>query len=192
MLHPVRQFVMAPAVLEAIPEEARRFPSIEVGSGRAATSFRLVSYRRGMVCAYDLSPRVVRKVLDDSGGRIRGIVGDAFRLPLRAGSCGLAFSVSTLEHFPDPVPVLKEMARIARYVSIAVPSASALWTRLLDAMNLAGYDGTGEFYRLYEEELLRTHFAAAGLELIALKKIRFLGIFPFWVATAAPVARRST
>jgi SAM-dependent methyltransferase len=176
---------MAPPILNAIPEEARRFPAVEVGSGRAATGFRLASFRRGMVCACDLSPHVLKRVSEDSGGNVRSIVSDAFRLPLRTGSCGLAYSVSTLEHFTDPVPILNEMARIARYVAVAVPAASVYWTTLLGSMKSVGYDGAGEWYRLYEEDLLRAHYDAAHLDLIALKKVYFLGVFPFWVATGA-------
>ncbi len=175
---------MASQVLDALPREARVFPACEIGSGRAAAGFRLADTGRGSVFALDLSHFVLRRIADESGGRIRGIVGNAYAAPFRTGSIGLAFNISTLEHFIDPIPVLKEMGRIAGYVMVAVPAASRLWEGLLRIMARAGYQGAGDYYHLYEESLLREHLVAAGLHILQVRKVFFFSLFPFWVATA--------
>jgi SAM-dependent methyltransferase len=183
-LQPIRIMIMAPAILRAVPPEALASPIGEIGAGRAATSFVLAKRIPGCVIALDLAMITTRRVLEESRGRIAGVTASAEAIPFRDRALGLAFNVSTLEHFPDPRPVLKEMGRSARFVSAAVPAASRTWQLLLGAMNFFGYEGTGDFYRLYEEELLRSHFTEAGLRLIALRKVRLLFLFPFWVATA--------
>ena len=65
----------------------------------------------GGLVALDLSERYV-KALD--GERTRPCVGDAARLPFRAGSFGAVWSVGLLHHLPDPLAAaaVAEMTRV--------------------------------------------------------------------------------
>jgi SAM-dependent methyltransferase len=49
------------------------------------------------------------------------VVFDGARLPAEDGEYDLAFATHVLEHVPDPVPLLREMMRVARVVVVEVP-----------------------------------------------------------------------
>lgn len=99
---------------------------LESGSGTAYASSLL---RQGgavrMAAALDHDPNALAE------GRARdsalaAVCGDMTRLPFASGTFDLVWNSSTLEHLPDPLAGLREMARVARpggHVFVGVPFA---------------------------------------------------------------------
>jgi len=84
----------------------------EVGAG-TGNFLSLFSGRAGWLVAVDLTPGMLseaRRRFDE----VTAVCADGFRLPFRSGSIDLVASAQTLHHIYEPVPFLREMARVAR------------------------------------------------------------------------------
>jgi ubiquinone/menaquinone biosynthesis C-methylase UbiE len=84
---------------------------IEVGAGGGGflKHFRDLA---SLALACDLTPAMLRVARRDHPWMICA-VGDGARLPFRDGSFELAASALAVHHMPEPLPVLREMARVA-------------------------------------------------------------------------------
>jgi SAM-dependent methyltransferase len=100
---------------------------------------------------------LARRCSDRLGLEAAFHVGDAFDLKDYHGSFDLAYSVGVLEHFDRDVTVslLREQARCAKYVLIAIPTP---WTR---------YAAKVTDERFYSVMQLRSMVSDAGMEPIA-------------------------
>jgi SAM-dependent methyltransferase len=82
----------------------------------------------------DLSPAMLRETR--RSGRYVLALGDAFALPFADGSFDATVALRLLFHFPDPAPILRELARVTRPGGLAVIETSN-WSprarRALDA-----------------------------------------------------------
>lgn len=78
---------------------------VGAGTGHLTEAFRRRGHR---VVALDAAARMLRE--NPAPLRVRA---DASRLPFRTGAFALAAESNLLHHVPDPVAVLKEMARVA-------------------------------------------------------------------------------
>lgn len=89
----------------------------EVGCERGTLSEKLSRSCRYLVCV-DIDHKVLldarARVTRVNGGRAGFVVADAQRLPFRDGWADISVSTHTLEHLPDPVQGLGELARITR------------------------------------------------------------------------------
>lgn len=88
---------------------------------------------------------------------VRGSL-DAIRAPDR--SIPVITLLDVIEHLADPLPLLRECRRILRddgCIVVMVPAHRALWS---------DEDVFAEHHRRYDDEVLRSHLAAAGLETI--------------------------
>jgi SAM-dependent methyltransferase len=83
---------------------------IEVGAG-TGNFVSLFAPVAGRVVATDLTPGMLR-VAREMHGLTRIICGDGARLPFADGAFDLVTSAHAMHHIPDPVAVLREMARI--------------------------------------------------------------------------------
>ena len=82
---------------------------VGAGTGNFLALFQAVA---GRLLAVD----VTRGMLEQARRRHRGlqlVLADGARLPLRDGSVDLAASAQALHHMPDPIPVLRELGRVA-------------------------------------------------------------------------------
>ena len=138
--------------------------ALEAGCGSAIVSEMLSA--RGWYCvgldyeqtAVDVARRVAP--------RVRMIQGDLYQPCFRDGAFDLVWSNSTLEHLPEPVRVLREMAAVCRSrgaVFIGVPyTYGPLAVFKLKRRSFWGaWDGT-----TYSRKGLVDLFAAAGLEVV--------------------------
>ncbi|GAC1506233.1 MAG: hypothetical protein NVS1B14_11610 [Vulcanimicrobiaceae bacterium] len=95
--------------------EPRRLQAIDFGSGSTFFSFAVARCGIDVTC-FDNDPVVVSDlqaataVLDCGGGSIK-VEQNGRTLPCESGSADVAYSVSVLEHMPDPVPIVAEIAR---------------------------------------------------------------------------------
>jgi SAM-dependent methyltransferase len=102
---------------------------LEVGAGTGREGHELA--RRGaLVCALDFSPEALRLSRQISGS-VRLVRGDALATPFRDGSFDLVYHQGLLEHFRDPVRLLRENHRVVRrggLVLVDVPQKYHIYT----------------------------------------------------------------
>jgi len=149
-------------VLADGPVEGRLVMEIGAGSGRDLLELARQG-ARGIVLDY--SPESLQLVKDQAkaqGIRVMFVQADATRMPFRDGSIDVSFHQGLLEHFRDPMPLLKENARITRpggRVLVDVPQTWHLYTLMKNSLILvnrwfAGWETqftVGELERLVRE-----------------------------------------
>lgn len=87
---------------------------LEVGAGTARDSVELQS-RGATVWVVDYSPEALRLMGTQPGAQqLVRVSGDAFRLPFGDGSFDVVFHQGLLEHFRNPLDLLRENARVLR------------------------------------------------------------------------------
>ena len=176
------------------PVEGRRVLEVGAGSGRDALGLvRLGAI--GLVLDYSpASLELVRRQAAEQGLTIHLVRADALAMPFRDGALDVVFHQGLLEHFRDPMPLLRENARITRRggrVVVDVPQTLHLYTlmkQVLIAFNawFAGWEtqfSPGRLERLIGEAGLtvrRTYgeFMVPGLGYRVLREIlkRTLGV----------------
>ncbi|HUK62463.1 MAG TPA: class I SAM-dependent methyltransferase [Dongiaceae bacterium] len=132
---------------------------LEVGAGSGRDTLGLVrAGARGFVLDYSpASLAIVQRLAREQGIVVELVRADALAMPFRDGAFDVVFHQGLLEHFRDPMPLLRENARITRpggRVVVDVPQTFHLYTvmkQALIAMNrwFAGWE---------------TQFSPAGLE----------------------------
>jgi len=134
-------------------------PVLEVGAGSGRDLLGLVR-AGGIGVVLDYSPAslaIVQRLAREQGLPVHLVQADALAMPFRDDTFQVVFHQGLLEHFRDPLPLMKENARITRRggrVVVDVPQTFHLYTamkQVLIAMNkwFAGWE---------------TQFTPAGLE----------------------------
>ncbi|OPL18164.1 MAG: hypothetical protein AVO35_06575 [Candidatus Aegiribacteria sp. MLS_C] len=123
---------------------------MEVGAATARDSATL-SLQGARVVALDYSHealRLAREAADRSGAELMLVCGDALALPFRDGVFDLVFHQGVLEHFREPILLLRENSRVTRpggTVLVDVPQTFHVYTamkKVLIALNawFAGWE----------------------------------------------------
>jgi ubiquinone/menaquinone biosynthesis C-methylase UbiE len=101
-----------------------RGPALDVGTGRGLLARELARLSLDVVSVdVDASELPLASYLAGEAGvgeRVRFLLGDASRLPLRSGHFGCAAMMDVLHHLDDPRPVLAEMARAVRVGGVVI------------------------------------------------------------------------
>jgi SAM-dependent methyltransferase len=123
---------------------------LEVGAGSGRDTLGLVrAGARGFVLDYSpASLAIVQRLAREQGIPVDLVRADALAMPFRDGAFDVVFHQGLLEHFRDPMPLLRENARITRpggRVVVDVPQTFHLYTvmkQTLIAMNrwFAGWE----------------------------------------------------
>jgi SAM-dependent methyltransferase len=147
------------------PVDGKRVLEVGAGSGRDLLGLTRAG-AIGMVLDYSpASLELVQRQAREQGLAVHLVRADALRMPFRDGSFAVVFHQGLLEHFRDPMPLLRENARITSRggrVVVDVPQTFHLYTAMkqtLIAMNrwFAGWET--QFTPAELERLL----AASGL-----------------------------
>jgi SAM-dependent methyltransferase len=108
--------------------------AIEIGAGSGRLLIRLGRERPYRLFALDYAPYAIRAVRENfARARVAGeaLFGDARRLPFPSASFDLVLSGGLLEHFREPEPVVREMARVLRpgglFYADIVPRKTSLY-----------------------------------------------------------------
>jgi SAM-dependent methyltransferase len=91
--------------------------AVEVGAGSGRLLIRLGLERPYKLIAVDYAPYAIRAVSENlkrAGLEGEAIMADAQKLPFEDGSVDVVLSGGLLEHFREPLPILREMARVLR------------------------------------------------------------------------------
>lgn len=155
-----------PAVSDLLAEIGRAMPEVagrrllEVGAGTGREGHELA--RQGaLVYALDFSPQALRLSRQISGA-VRLVRGDALATPFASGTFDLVYHQGLLEHFRDPLRLLRENYRVLKpggLLLVDVPQKYHLYTaikQILMAMDrwFAGWEtqfSPGEIRRLVEQ-----------------------------------------
>ncbi len=139
-----------------IPEELLKRTDIdgaivmEVGAATARDSV-ILAENGAVAIALDYSHealRLAREAAERAGVQLFLVCGDALALPFKDGSIDLVFHQGVLEHFRDPLPLLRENVRVIKEsgkVLVDVPQTVHIYTlikKILIAMNawFAGWE----------------------------------------------------
>jgi SAM-dependent methyltransferase len=123
---------------------------MEIGAGSGRDLLALAKLgAHGIVLDYSpASLKLVKQQAEAQGIPVMFVQADATRMPFRDGAIDVSFHQGLLEHFRDPMPLLRENARITRSggrVLVDVPQTFHLYTimkNLLILMNkwFAGWE----------------------------------------------------
>ena len=84
---------------------------LEVGAGTGRDSLDLAA-RGAEVWTLDYSDQSLRLIQAAAGAQVKIVCGDALALPFRDGTFDIVFHQGLLEHFREPVELLRENARV--------------------------------------------------------------------------------
>lgn len=110
-------FMLHHVKLECV-RQGRRLSIIDFGSGSVFFPFSIARLGNNVVC-FDNDPVGVADLqsatqhVGTGSGSVEGRQSDE-HLPIESASADLAYSVSVLEHMPDPVPIVDEIHRVLR------------------------------------------------------------------------------
>ena len=157
--------------------------ALEVGAGSGRLLVRLGLERPYQLVALDYATYAARAVRENLARAKRegGVVfGDARGLPFPDASFDLVLSGGLLEHFREPLPVMREMARILRpgglFYADIVPRKVSLY-RWAERGRMARSDQLQE--GIYESDLPKARWAALARQAgLASVRIVSAGVYP--------------
>lgn len=114
-------------------KKLKRVKILEVGAGSGSDLVFLA--QKGAYCtALDYSKEaleVCRKLTKSNGVKVKTVKADCRKMPFDDNSFDLVFSVGLLEHFKNPLPILREQIRVVKKggrILIDVPQKYNLYT----------------------------------------------------------------
>jgi len=164
-------------------------PVLDVAGGDGLF-LSLLRERRGFaqLTLIDLSPVGVEKA--SRKGLNAEVVDITKCLPFADNSFGTACALDVLEHLYDPLPTLKEMARVARSLVIVVPNFHYWKDRTQMLLGQVPFECRPERGHIYwfDYYILKDMIALAGLqvEAVDLSGIKRLGPVGNWLARCYP------
>jgi SAM-dependent methyltransferase len=107
--------------------------------------------------------------------RVDLVVGDATRLPFRNGAFDAVICTETLEHLPDDVAAIREIARLLRPGGTLLGAVPSHFTELLYWRLSRGYWQTpGGHVRIYRPRELSRRLSEAGLRVTRVRYLHFI------------------
>ena len=163
---------------------------LDLGCGAGRHAFECL--RRGaVVIALDAEPVEVKGVIGlmaamaeagevPEGGTGVGVRGDALRLPFRDGAFDKVICAEVLEHLPDDVAAMAELARVLRPDGILAISVPRYGPEIVNwALSDRYHSVPGGHVRIYRRRELLARLGAAGLEPVASHHAHALHS-PYW------------
>jgi SAM-dependent methyltransferase len=154
--------------LEGLPLRDRWVMEVGAGSGRDSLELARRGSRVVVLDYVRTSFQVIRRQADALGLTVFPVCADARRMPFRDGAFDLVFHQGLMEHFRDPMPLLRENARVlARggHLLVDVPQRFHVYTLAKHAMIALGRWFAGwetEYSPARLEKLVR----AGGLQVV--------------------------
>ncbi len=153
--------------LDTLPLEGCWCCEVGAGSGRDSLDLARRGSRVVVLDYVRTSFAVIRRQADQLGLTVHPVCADAQRMPFRDGAFALVFHQGLLEHFRDPMPLVRENARVTApggHTLIDVPQKYHVYTAAKHAMIVLG-----RWFAGWE-----TEFTPGGLERV----MRRAGLVP--------------
>lgn len=177
----------------------RKGKMLEVGCGTAFVSLYFAKRGFNVVCLDSNKPilEVAKKNFVQEKARGKFVVGEAEKLPFKAGEFAVVTSFGLLEHFADPKEVIAEMVRVTKKGGIVfadvVPNRFSVQSlgNIFNFLVTLGYwllkgnprQGLKKARRNFEPLYFENSFSWAEyksfFQLAGLKKVQVLGNRPF-------------
>ena len=107
--------------------------------------------------------------------RIDLVVGDATRLPFRDGAFNAVICTETLEHLPNDVGAIREIARLLRPGGMLFGAVPSHFTELVFwRLSHAYWHTPGGHLRIYRPRQLTRRLACAGLRIADVRYVHFV------------------
>lgn len=154
--------------LEGLPLAGQWVMEVGAGSGRDSLELARRGSRVVVLDYVRTSFVVIRKQADALGLKVHPVCADARRMPFRGGTFALVFHQGLMEHFRDPLPLLRENGRVLRggaHLLVDVPQRYHVYTLAKHVMILLGRWFAGwetEYSPAELEKLVR----AGGLDVV--------------------------
>lgn len=148
----------------------------EVGCGEGKTAYMVGKKSETSITMIDYDEYALKKSKKLFGSRnnVDYLLLDITKpLPFQDKYFDVAFNIGTIEHFEDPVSVVREMGRVSNFVVCAVPSSGSLYWKIGTLLRtLVEKDPSlwTEHTRYYYKHELRKIFEDAGLKNIVIKQ----------------------
>jgi SAM-dependent methyltransferase len=151
---------------------------VGAGSGRLSCLLAMAGYRTVCLDASREALQSARINYETARSAGRFVVGDGGALPVRDGAFDVVLSTGLLEHFHDPSPIVREMARVLKpgglFYSDIVPKKFSLF-RSLDWVGDLKRAVTGErIEKMYERSFTQREI----LDLLAAQGLVEAKVFP--------------
>jgi SAM-dependent methyltransferase len=160
-----------------IAQNSERGMVLEAGSGYAHSSVFLGEMRGDSIFALDISTEALLGAIEfgkDHSVTIEAICGDLRNMPFRNKTFDLVFSGGVIEHFKEPIEIVREMRRISKINIAVVPGNGLSWRLAKRIKAMLGEDkGISELhYDYYDFEYASYVFKEAGYNDIKIEKYR--------------------
>ncbi|MBK8231811.1 MAG: class I SAM-dependent methyltransferase [Candidatus Eisenbacteria bacterium] len=117
--------------LDPLPVEGRWVMEVGAGSGRDSLDLARRGARVVVLDYVRSSFKVIRRQADALGLEVHCVCADARNMPFREGSFDLVFHQGLMEHFRDPLPLLRDNTRVLRlggHLLVDVPQRWHVYT----------------------------------------------------------------
>ncbi len=181
----VRRRVITPFLARFVLDNTEGGTLLEAGCGTGEVTVHVARERGDRVILVDIAPRAL--MLAKRNAEKAGVIVNAVQCDIaRLSSClgripdGSVFNIGVIEHFPDCSGVLREMASVSGRSALAIVPGRSMFWRCFVALSLRlGLVPPDFFVHLYDADELRQATQAAGLEVLAVRGLRILGIIPY-------------
>lgn len=148
---------------------------VDIGCGTGAILACLAQIGFGEHCyALDIADQAIHIVehRSDIPGLVEAKVFDGLHIPYEDQRFDLAILSHVVEHLADPIPLLRDAARVARYVAVEVPLEDNLYTHLKVRILGSRYrEDLGHIQWFNQLSLRALLEGACGLEVVRMKMV---------------------
>jgi SAM-dependent methyltransferase len=157
---------------------------LEAGCGTSLSSILLAHQRGDRLVLMDISSEALEmseRLAAEYEVDAQVLKRDIGSIPFDDKHFDLAWNIGTIEHFPDPAPIVKEMKRASKTTICIVPAAGIAWW-LFESIIERLKQCREDYCKLYNADELQALFEDCGYDNVDLVELRALLVFPYLAA----------